>query len=117
MIQQHEGRAESRLSEQAPIFIELLLSEDSGSPKIIICHSLDLSANGLRVIVEDWIPEQSIVRLCVNFPEQAIFLAGEVMWVKKSDDAYELGLAIYESEDTDVICWKQVIAEKLITNS
>jgi hypothetical protein len=83
---------------------------------VMMCNSLDLSANGIQVVVDEDIALGSILRLCIDMPEQKpIFLVGEVMW-KRADTATRgicLGFLLYECDDSDIADWKQWIADRL----
>ena len=110
-------RIETRIEVQETVFIEVLASssptEDSS---VILCNSLDLSANGLQVVVDRDIPSGAILRLCVDLKdEDPIFLVGEVKWQRPDDesDGTRIGFLLFESDDTDIVRWKELIARML----
>jgi len=110
-------RVETRVEVQETVFIEVLASPDpSEDSSVILCNSLDLSANGLQVVVDKPIPSGSILRLCVDMKtEEPIFLVGEVKW-QRPDEASEgsrIGFLLFESDDTDIQRWKDLIARML----
>ncbi len=114
--QVHEHRVESRLELEATIFVELLASDSHSEGTIIMCNSLDLSANGLQVVVDDQIPAGSIFRLCIDLKTaEPIFLVAEVMWLRPDpeSDSYRIGFLLFESDDTDIHRWKQLVADML----
>jgi len=110
-------RSELRIAEQATIFIELQSSDfDNSSPaNILICNSIDLSANGMQIQLDREVPIGSIFRLCVDFSDKydAVYLVGEVKWIKQLQDEFSMGFELFESEQTDIEAWKLMIAKRL----
>ena len=109
-------RSEARLEIEATIFIEVIAGHESTDGDVIMCNSLDLSANGLQVVVDEDIEPESIFRLCVDLPdEEPIFLVGEVKWRRPDpdSDAYRIGFLLFESEDSDILRWKTTVARLL----
>lgn len=112
----NEHRVETRLELQETIFIEVLASDVTRPGSVIMCNSLDLSANGLQVVLDDEITAGSIFRLCIDMQENdPIFLVGEVKW-KRPDpegDGFRIGFLLFESDDTDIGRWKHLVADLL----
>lgn len=118
MPDQHsELRSEARLLDRATIFVERLAAEyDNSRPaSIIICSSVDLSANGLQVRMDQSVPIGSILRLCAQFNSnrQSLYLVGEVKWLREERGQFCIGFSLFESEQTDIIAWKELIAARL----
>ncbi|MCR8922230.1 PilZ domain-containing protein [Dasania sp. GY-MA-18] len=111
----NEKRSESRVSEQATIFVETYSSGSFGGTKVVICNSLDISANGLQFQMDEKPELGSILRLFAEFNDQQapMQLIGEVKWVVPQGQDFNIGFAIYDAEDTDIIQWKQLIAQRL----
>ena len=110
------GRTEARLEIEATIFIEIIAGSQSGSGDVIMCNSLDLSANGLQVVLDEDMEPGSIFRLCIDLPdEDPMFLVAEVKWRRPDPDAdaYRIGFLLFESDDTDIRRWKQTVAKML----
>ncbi len=116
-----EYRSELRLERHELIYIEVISAsfdmDDSAS--IVISSTVDISANGLQVNMDQPLPVGSILRLCVQPRDsgQRIHLVGEVMWVKPQDDdrkQFRAGFALYESDGTDILAWKQHITQWLV---
>lgn len=113
-----DQRQEYRLDSQETVFIELTSAEPgSDSPAVIvISNSIDISANGLRIITDRDLAIGSILRTCVQFKnsEHRLLLVTEVKWSRPHDKAGEFiaGLSLFESEGTDIQKWKEVIAER-----
>ena len=112
-----ERRSETRIDEKATIFIEICSSSfDNTSPaNITICNSLDLSANGIQVEMDQEVAVGTILRLCAELGEgeQALYLVGETKWVKPTGDTFNIGFELYDAEHTDISGWKKVIAAML----
>jgi len=113
----HERRSEQRLTETVTILLERYAAEfDNSHPaSIVICRSLDISANGLQVRIDEPIPVGTILRLCAQFSSgrQPLYVVGEVKWLREEGGAYDIGFALFESEGTDIAAWKQAIAGQL----
>ena len=111
-----EHRIETRVDLEATIFIEVLASTSELAGEVLLCNSLDLSANGLQVVVDDEIDKGSICRICIDIKgADPIFLVAEVMWMRPDDDheATRLGFLLYESDDSDIERWKELVADML----
>jgi|TARA_Y100000310_G_scaffold282900_1_gene304487 hypothetical protein len=113
-----EHRIESRLELAETVFVEVLSTsaDHHEAPRIIICNSLDLSANGLQVVVDEEMPLGSILRLCIDMHDRdPLYLVGEVMWQRRNakSEGYCIGFSLFESDDTDIQSWKEVVADLL----
>ncbi|MFA7554953.1 MAG: PilZ domain-containing protein [Spongiibacteraceae bacterium] len=113
----NERRSETRIDQQTTVFIEVCSTPDNTDTpaNIIICSSLDLSANGLQVAIDQPVEIGTILRICAEFSgsEKVLYLVGETRWVKEEDGHFNLGLEIYDAENTDIVSWKKVIAGML----
>jgi hypothetical protein len=113
-----ERRSEVRIDEKVMVFIEVCSADfDNNSPaNIIICNSIDMSANGVQVEIDQKVPVGTILRICADFggdEQAALYLVGETKWVKPQQDSLCIGFEIYDAENSDVIGWKKVIAAML----
>ncbi len=112
-----ERRSEVRLDEKTTIFVEVSsASFDNSAPaNVIICNSLDLSANGIQIEIDQEVPIGSILRICAELHDsnQTLYLVGEAKWVKPDGDHFNIGFELYDAENTDIIGWKEVIAAML----
>lgn len=108
-----DQRQEYRLETELTVFIELGSADDS-EPTMVISHSRDISANGLRVITDRALPVDSILRSCVQSDTQRFMLITEVKWLQPwlNEGEYLVGLALFESEDSDIQAWKEFIAQQ-----
>jgi hypothetical protein len=111
-----EQRQETRLAAQETIFLELALPNESDqAPKMIVCNTVDISANGLQVAMDDTLPQGSIHQLGIELenPPQRFHLVAEVKWCRPRDSSgFLVGFALYESDDTDIEAWKKAMAER-----
>ncbi len=112
-------RQEVRLNKDETVFIEVhsTYPGEASNCKMLICHSVDVSANGLKAVVDEKLPMNAIYQLCVELHEtgQRMFLAGQIKWVVDAEDGdgYAIGVSIFESDDTDIEKWKRYIASEL----
>ncbi len=118
MSQDDELRQEQRLNCHETTFIEVVsgtVAEYQPS-KIVICNTLDVSANGLQVSMDQKLQIGAIHQLSIQLdqPDERFHLVAEVKWCQPSDDESEfvMGLALFESEDTDIERWKESIATR-----
>ena len=112
--QSQEQRQEYRLNSQLTIFIELIAAVDKSPGTIVISKSLDISANGLRVISNSDIPTGNILNTCIQLEnsDNRFILITEVKWSQpyENNGEYLIGLSLFESENTDIQAWKEFIA-------
>lgn len=115
---QTDMRQEHRLGVQETVFIEVnsKAQSDDGKASIVISHSIDISANGLQVIVDEELATGNIYQVCVQVanPERRVHLIAEVKWCLciEDDSGFLIGLSLFESDDTDIQQWKEMIAER-----
>lgn len=117
----NELRQEYRLDTPLTVFIELIAANINTPATIVISQSLDISANGLRIITDRELPVGSILSSCVQLhnSERRFMLSTEVKWSQAhlNNGEYLIGLALFESEDTDIQAWKEFIAEQFIQDN
>ena len=116
ILPEDNHRVETRLAREETIFIESIASDSTSTGSIIMCNTIDLSANGLQVIVDEDVSVGSIFRLCIDFKEaDPIFLVAEVKWKRPDEEtgAYRMGFLLFESDDTDIQRWKELVADLL----
>lgn len=114
--QNHELRVETRLDLEATIFIEVIASDGRSEGTVLMCNSLDLSAGGLQVVVDEEIAAGSILRLCIDLKDAApMFLVGEVKWQRPDPEtqARRLGFALFDADGSDIRRWKEIVARML----
>jgi hypothetical protein len=110
-----DQRQEYRLETQLTVFLELG-DEADAEPMIVVSRSLDISANGLRIITDRELPAGSIVRACIQTQDmhQRFMLITEIKWAQtwQNPGEFLIGLALFESEDSDILEWKEFIAHE-----
>jgi len=110
------NRTELRLCKEMAIFVETLASSggEDRSPGIVISKTIDVSANGLQVIMDRPVETGSILQVCVEFLGEPphYHLTGEVKWVASGagGQEYLVGFQLLESDQTDIEAWKRRIA-------
>lgn len=131
--QHKEQRQEFRLNNQLTVIIELDSSAE-GEPTLVVSNSLDISANGLRMIAPQAVPTNNILRCCIrdNATNRQFLLVTEVKWcqpylstttpAEETDQTdgtgtttgdYLVGLSLFDSEGTDIVAWKNFIAQSV----
>jgi len=121
MTDPSERRTEIRLNEDTTIFVEVCSGtlDNDEPPQILICNGVDISANGILVLMDERVPLGTILRLCVELEdtEQALYLVGEVKWVgEQPGGGFNIGFELYDAENTDIIGWKGAIAGLLTSD-
>lgn len=110
-----ELRTESRLTSQLDVFLSV--PGDGERERILITRCLDVSANGLRVIVDHTLSPGTILQAGVRHRspgfDNPLILIAEVMWTQAHDTEALLGLRLFESEDSHIGQWKQAVASWL----
>jgi len=113
-----DQRQEQRLGTEETVFIEVdsAAQNDKHNTLIVISHSVDISANGLQLILDEQLPNGSIYEVCVQLsdPERRLHMTAEVKWTQfvEEEGGYMTGLYLFESDDTDIQQWKEMIAER-----
>ncbi len=112
-----EKREEARINISANIFIETVSPEPGSTiePVIVECECVDLSANGLQVIVPEPLVSGAIHTLIIDIHnDPKIYrLIAEVKWVKPYKSDFLTGLMLYDSEGTQIVDWKFMMSRYL----
>ena len=112
-----EKRVEARLNVDADIYIETVSQEpgDSRQAEVVQCECVDLSANGLQVLVDEALVSGAIHSLIIDIPQQGenFRLTAEVRWVKPYKSSFLTGLMLYDSDGTEIIDWKFLMSRYL----
>jgi len=110
-------RAELRICKEMAIFVETYSSPagEARSPNIVISKTVDVSANGLQIVMDKPVILGSILRVCIEVGGEPkhYHLTGEVKWVAKVDreEDFLVGFFLLESDHTDIEAWKQRVAQ------
>jgi hypothetical protein len=111
------NRAELRLCKELAVFVETYSSPsgEARSPNIVISKTVDMSANGLQIVMDKPVTPGSILQVCVEFMGEPTHyrLTGEVKWVAKigRERDFLVGFLLLESDQTDIVGWKNRIAQ------
>lgn len=110
----NDQRQEFRLDNQLTIIIELDSSAHC-EPTLVVSKSLDISANGLRAISHQAIATDIILRCCIRdeSSDRQFLLVTEVKWCRPHTEGdYLIGLSLFDSDGTDIVEWKEFIAQR-----
>jgi hypothetical protein len=114
IMMNNDQRQEFRLNNQLTVIVELD-SSDTGEPTLVVTKTLDISANGMRVIANEPIATDIILRCCIRDAnnDRQFLVVTEVKWCKPHDTEgdYLIGLSLFDSEGTDIVEWKEFIAQ------
>lgn len=120
MSQASERRNETRLNLQTTIFVEVCSGsiEDEEPANIAVGSSLDISTNGILVKISHAVPVGSILRLCADLTktQKTLSLVGEVKWLCKEKQHFNIGFELYDAENTDILDWREMIINELTTH-
>jgi Tfp pilus assembly protein PilZ len=118
MTGEKDQRQHRRLDERSTIFIEVLAGREHSSQQesILICNSIEISAGGLRVCVDEKFESGAILQLGIELPEleEPLYVVGEVRWCKPApqpDIGYYVGFKLLESDGTDYEIWNKLLQE------
>lgn len=109
-----DKRSEFRLADEIAVFIETESSPDSSKTQAItVSKTLDISANGLQIMIDSILPLRSLLQLCLEISQQRFYVIGEVMWCKKDGQQFLVGFQLLNSDHTDIQAWKQYVCRQL----
>lgn len=114
MNDSHDQRSEFRLTDAVAVFIETESSPDNNTnQRIAVSKTLDISANGLQIMIDSSLPLRSLLQLCLEVGQERFYVIGEVMWIKQDGDQFLAGFQLLESDHTDIQLWKEFICRQL----
>ena len=119
LIKDDDRREESRLNRSAMLYVETVsaMPDSQEGPVVVACKTLDFSANGLQVQMDQALTAGAIHQMTLELPNssQRFDLTGEVRWVRLSAEGsgYVAGIMLFNSEGTEIIDWKLAIANWL----
>lgn len=109
-------RSEPRIASQVAVFVETYSapSSEAVSTNIVISKTLDVSANGLQVVMDSPLHIGSILQLCIEFTQdhQRYHLVGEVRWVSRTrfEKHFLVGFMLLDAGQSHIEDWKQKVA-------
>ncbi|HEY9036533.1 MAG TPA: PilZ domain-containing protein [Pseudomonadales bacterium] len=122
MTTPQNSRSELRLKGNFTVLIETYSAApgDNTAPKVVICSTIDMSANGLMICMDEALTPEAIFQLYIesNDPPYRFHLVGEVRWSRPTNDGqFMTGFTLYESEGTNIAEWKTLVASLLEKNA
>jgi len=112
-----EKRTELRLRGAFTVLIETWSAApgDRQPPRVVICNTLDVSANGLMLCLDDPLPMEAIFQLHIESasPPYRFHLVGEVRWSEDlgKPNGHRTGFFLYDSDGSDIVAWKRLVAD------
>ena len=109
-----DNRKEPRISAQFTVFIEVLASSaDQQNPgNVLVSNALDFSSSGLQSVVDEDIPVDTILRICLDVKDrEPIYVVGQIRWTRPDPDSggYKVGFSLFESAGTDIERWHEAV--------
>ena len=85
------------------------------SGKLVTCKSLNISRDGLQVVLEEEITVGAFLQIGVDLPgaEDALYLVGEVRWClprEEEQDTWKVGFQLLNADKSDFVHWVELIA-------
>ena len=106
-----EHRAAARLLRRESVSIQILLPsmDDSRPAEVVASETIDISGQGMRVLLQEPLQTGRIFDICVELKEEPrrFLLTGETRWCRYSNKrkGHEVGLEILDGEGTDYAAW------------
>ena len=117
MSKNQDRRQHSRQTRDERVVVQIVSSTRDTLPPgtVVRCSTKDVSANGLRIQVDQSVQEGFLLELWVevsNHPTK-FYLAGEVKWCQELDEGkrYLVGVELKETDTEDFKQWQKVLAE------
>ena len=115
MSENKDRRKHSRQSRDERVVVQIVSSTRDTLPPgtVVRCSTKDVSAQGLRIQLDQKVPEGFLVELWVeisNHPNK-FYLAGEVKWCQELDEGkrYLVGVQLSEGKTEDLDLWQKVL--------
>lgn len=109
-------RAHNRLPLESRVYVEREASASGDEGDALVCHTLDVSARGLQVALDEELTEGAFLQIGIDFPgeagEETLYLVGQVCWcrpARRGDPAWLAGFALLPAEDSDLDRWEALI--------
>ncbi|PIE43348.1 MAG: hypothetical protein CSA50_05580 [Gammaproteobacteria bacterium] len=119
-IAEGDKRVETRLAALVRVYVEIVSGDpENGLPnEIVACETLDLSANGIQVIMPVELPVGALLPIVVEIGSQKFELVVETKWSgcmpdKGADTVWSTGFFLVDSDGSDAIRWKEAMVEWL----
>ncbi len=105
-----DRRLDTRTPRTEKIAIQILLPgpDGPGTGRVIRSKTLDVSREGLRILINEEVAPDHYFDFCVEFKDyhKIFLLTGEVRWCRPApEQCYEAGILIHDGEKTDYDAW------------
>lgn len=107
-----DQRRNKRFTSKGNLQSEVVVSEDCPelAGKNVACESINISADGIQILMKDHLPLGTVLDLWVSIPKskQSTFhLKAKVCWIKLTKDelSYRAGLDVSDSDSNDLRDW------------
>jgi hypothetical protein len=111
-----DRRQHTRQPRDERVVVQIVSSTRDTLPPgtVVRCSTKDVSAQGLRIQLDQKVPEGFKLELWVevsNHPTK-FFLSGEVKWCQALDDSkrFLVGVELTEGETEDFKLWQQIVS-------
>lgn len=118
MSNQKERRQHARQPRDERVVVQIVSSTRDTLPPgtVVRCSTKDVSAEGLRIQLDQQVPEGFLLELWVeisNHPGK-FYLAGEVKWCQTLEEGkrYMLGVALSQGETGDLEKWQELLGHR-----
>ena len=118
-------REHNRLPLESRVYIELE-APAAGSGRestILICQTLDVSARGLQLAVEEALTEGAFLQIGIEPPvdagEETLYLVGQVCWCRPAESGelpWLAGFALLPASESDLERWETLIHARQDSN-
>ncbi|WP_291828000.1 PilZ domain-containing protein [Marinobacter sp.] len=90
-------------------------SADRAAEKTVECQIRDISARGLSLASTEAFNLSSLLMAEVSLGHRSerYKLMVEVMWCRQTDEGYQVGIRVQESDETDYLDWIDAVATAL----
>jgi len=111
----NDRRRHPRFNVRKVIYIEVVdrHSRSEADSTIVRCNTVDISLGGLRIWVQEPLPDGCQVNIAVPADEwkENLELVGKVMWVREADDnaGFWVGLELEDTSRENMEAWFKVV--------
>ncbi|MCK5335161.1 MAG: PilZ domain-containing protein [Gammaproteobacteria bacterium] len=110
-----EQRKNKRFTSKGNLQTEIIVSEDYPelSGQNIACESINISADGIQVILKNHAPVGTELDIWVSIPkskQKTFHLIAKICWIKpnKDETAFRAGLDVTASDKRDLDTWYEL---------
>jgi len=107
-----EQRKNKRFTSKGNLQAEIVVSDDYPelSGQNISCESINVSAEGIQVVLKDHAPVGVVLDIWISVPkskQKTFHLSAQICWIKRTKDetAFRAGLDISASSQQDLDIW------------